>query len=71
MFSMQLIPKYGFRCHREIVDAEYLVVDRETDPSIEENLLRKRVSTYKKVTDNTPNYGPLYRVSLVGWDAIE
>ena len=29
MFSMQLIPKYGFQWHREIVDAEYVVVDRE------------------------------------------
>jgi len=71
MFSMQLIPKYVFQWHREIVDAEYVVVDRETDPSVEENVLRTKASTYKKVTDNTPNNGPVYGVSPVWRDVIE
>jgi len=71
MFSMQLIPKYGFQWHREIVDAKYVVVNHEEDPSVEENVFRTRASTYKKVTDHTPNNGLVYGVSPVGWGAIE
>jgi len=71
MFSMQLVPKYGFQWPWEIVDVEYVVVDRETKPSVEENVLRTRASTYKKVTDNTPNNGPVYGVTPFGWDTIE
>jgi len=71
MFSMQLIPKYGFQWHREIVDANYVVVDREEHSSGEDNVLRTRASTYKTVTDNPSHNGPMYGVSPVGWDAIE
>ena len=71
MFSMQLILKYGFQWHREIVDVEYVVMNHKEDPSVEENVLRTRAFTYKKVTTHAPNNGLVYGVSPVGWDAVE
>jgi len=70
MFSMQLIPKYGFQWHREIVDQEHVVVDREENSSVEDNVLRTRASTYKKVADNTSPKCLAYEVSPTGWDVI-
>jgi len=44
MFSMQLVPKYGFQWNREVVDPEYVVVNREEDSSVEDNVLRTRAT---------------------------
>jgi len=71
MFSMQLIPKYGFQWHKEIVDQEYVVVDCEENSSVEDNVLKTRASTYEKVADNTSPRCPAYEVSPTGWDVIE
>jgi len=46
-------------------------VNREENSSVEDNVLRTRASTYKKVKDNTSHNGPVYGVSPVGWDVIE
>ena len=46
-------------------------MNHEEDPSVEENVLRTRAFTYKKVTDHSPSNGLVYGVSPVGWDAVE
>jgi len=68
MYSMKLQPGSSFVWEREFVDHDYIIVDHERTSLREENLLRTRASTYKKVTGDLTPESPGYAISPTGWD---
>ena len=68
MCSMKLHPYVGFIWEREIMDQDYVVVDHEETSSLQDNMLRTRASTYKKMTTNVTSTCSAYEISPTGWD---
>jgi hypothetical protein len=56
---------------RELVDHDYIVVNHEETSLREDNVLKTRASTYKKVTDDLTPECPAYVISPTGWDVEE
>jgi len=46
MFSMKLHPNVGFIWYRAVIDQDYVVVDHTETSTKEENVLKRRASTY-------------------------
>ena len=67
MFSLELLPKYGFQWSREVVDPDYVVVNHEDSSPSEENVLRTRASTYVKAVGGASPRCPAYEVSPTKW----
>jgi len=68
MYSMKLQPGSGFIWEREFIDHDYIMVDHEETPLSEEDVLRTRSSSYKKVTNNLAPKSPGYAISPTRWD---
>jgi hypothetical protein len=68
MFSMKLHPDVGFIWEREIMDQDYVVIDHGETSSTEDNVLRTRTSTYKKMIDNLTSSCPAFKIPPNGWD---
>jgi len=68
MCSMKLHPDVGFIWEREIMNQDYVVIDHEETSLLEDDMLRTRASTYKKVINNLTSTCPAYKISPIGWD---
>jgi len=68
MCSMKLHPNVGFIWEREIMDQDYVAVDHGETFLMEDNVLRTRALTYKKMIDNLTSNCPAYGISPSGWD---
>jgi len=68
MCSMKLHPDVGFIWEREIMDQDYVVVDHEETSLMEDNMLRIRALSYKKMTNNLTSTCPAYKISPTGWN---
>jgi len=68
MYYMKLEPGSGFVWEREFIDQDYIIVGDEGTPLREEDVLRTRSSTYKKVTSNSAQKSPACPISLDEWD---
>jgi hypothetical protein len=65
--TMKLHPD-GLVWERELVDHDYVIVNREDVPKEEENVLRTRNSAYKKVVNDLSLRSTEYAISPTGWD---
>jgi hypothetical protein len=65
--TMKLHPD-GLVWERELVDHDYVMVNREEVPIEEENVLRTRNSAYKKVINDLSPGSTKYAISPTGWD---
>jgi len=68
MYYMKLQPGSGFVWEREFIDHDYIIVDHKETALREEDVLKTRASTYKKVTNNLTPKSPGYAISPIGWD---
>jgi hypothetical protein len=67
IYTMRLHPD-GFVWERELVGHDYVMVNDKEVPLREENMLRTRASTYKKVTDDLTPGSTEYAILPTGWN---
>ena len=65
---MKLTPRSGFVWEREFIDQNHIIVGDEETPLKEEDVLRTRSTSYKKVASSSAQKSPSSPISLEGWD---